>query len=225
MSPRSRRCVSPVELICTRAREAGLVSVVDGAHGTAHVPVDLHALGADFYAGNCHKRLCAPKGSGFLDARPELQDAVDGPIVSWGYGEGATFQMRLERQATRDSSAYLTVPAAIAWQAANEWADVRARCRSLTLEARARLAELTGLEPLAGAFAELLGQMVSVPLPPYDPEELKRRLYDEYRIEIPVFVRDGVPILRASFQGYNDARDLDVLLEALERLLVRQLHA
>ncbi|MDX6511418.1 MAG: isopenicillin-N epimerase [Gaiellaceae bacterium] len=215
----------PVELICRRAREAGIVSIIDGAHATAHVPVDLNALGADFYAGNCHKWLCAPKGSGFLYARTELQDAVDGPIVSWGYADGASFQARIEHQGTRDPAPFLSVPAAIAWQAANDWDDVRARCRALTLEARRRLAELIGLEPLAAASAELLGQMVSVPLPPCDAAELKRRLYDEHRIEIPVFVRDGVPILRASFQGYNDYRDLDVLLEALGQLLVRQVHA
>ena len=96
-----------------RARAEGLISIVDGAHAPAQVPLDLDALGADFYAGNCHKWLCAPKGAGFLHVRPEWQERVDGAITSWGYEEPATFISRTERQGTRDSSAYLSVPAAI----------------------------------------------------------------------------------------------------------------
>ena len=62
--------VLPVEHIVARARELGLVTIVDGAHAPAHVPVDVVALGADFYAGNAHKWLMAPKGAGFLHVRP-----------------------------------------------------------------------------------------------------------------------------------------------------------
>jgi len=76
--------VLPVEEIVARARTLGLVTVVDGAHAPAQVPVGLAQLGADFYAGNCHKWLCAPKGAGFLHARSERRDRVDGAIVSWG---------------------------------------------------------------------------------------------------------------------------------------------
>lgn len=215
----------PVADICTRAREAGLVSVVDGAHAPGHVPIDVHALGADVYAGNCHKWVCAPKGSGFLYARPEHHDSVDGPIVSWGYGDDATFQSRVERQGTRDPAAYLSVPAAIEWQAEHDWDAVRARCRKLTAEARTALAEVARTEPLAPPGDEAALQMVSVPLPPCDSVELKRRLYDEHRIEIPVFDRAHGPLLRASFQGYNDERDLELLLDALRALLPRQVHA
>ena len=57
--------------------------------------------------------------------------------------------------------------------------------------------------------------MVTAELPELDHEELKRRLYDEHRIEIPVQRWDGRPVIRASFQGYNDEADLDVLMETL----------
>jgi selenocysteine lyase/cysteine desulfurase len=85
--------------------------------------------------------------------------------------------------------------------------------------AQERLARITGIEPLAPP--ELFAQMVSAPLPArLDADALKKRLYDEFRIEIPVPKRGDERFLRASFQGYNDADDLDALLAALEPLLL-----
>lgn len=204
----------PVEAIVARARAERLVTIVDGAHAPGHVPVELGRLGADVYAGNCHKWICAPKGAGFLHVRRELQERAGGIIVGWGYAEGGgTFRSRGEEQGTRDPSAYLTVPTALDWLAAHDWDSVRRRCRALVREARDRLAELTGLEPLAPDG--FLGQMASVPLPPGHGKELQRRLFDEHRIEVPVFPRDGSPLLRVSIQGYNDEGDVDALLDAL----------
>jgi isopenicillin-N epimerase len=211
--------VFPVAELCARAREAGIVTIVDGAHAPGQVPVDLDALGADFYAGNCHKWLCAPKGAGFVWVRPELQDAIEPLVVSHGWRDRmAPFPLRHRWRGTVDPSAWLSVPAAIEFQKRHRWHHVRRRCHRLAEEARVRLAELTGLEPLA-PDERWLGQMVAAPLPPCEPEELKRRLYDEHRIEIPVQLRDGRPLIRASFQGYNDGSDLDRLLAALEALL------
>jgi len=197
----------PVEEIVAHARSLGLTTIVDGAHAVAQVDLDLDALGADFYSGNCHKWLCAPKGAGFLYVRPELQERVDGTITSWGYEEPATFISRTERQGTRDSSAYLTVPAAIAFAREH---DERERCVALAREARRDLCELLGTEPIAPESMVL--QMASVRLPESDTD-LNRRLFDEHRIEIPVS-HDGT-LLRLSIAPYNVRADVDRLLEAL----------
>ncbi len=210
--------VLPAADLCARAREAGVVSIVDGAHVPGQLPLDLASFGADVYVGNCHKWLCAPKGSAFFWVRPELQGSMEALSIGWGFGDDSTFLTRNERQGTRDPAAYLAVPDAIAWQAEHDWDAERARCHGLALAARERLAAVTGLEPLAPP--ELLGQMAAAPLPAgLDAEALKARLYDEHRIELPVLERGDERFLRASFQGYNDESDLDALVDALDLLL------
>ena len=196
----------PVEELCARAREYGIATIIDGAHVPGHVPLDLHALDVDYYAGNCHKWLCAPKGAGFLYVRRELQDAIQPAIVGWGFEGDASFLSRHQKQGTRDPAAYLTVPDAIEWQLGHDWDTVRERCVDLA----ARTPERLGLEPLGTGL-----QMVTMRLPEDVPEDLQEQLYDAYRIEIPV--ADGT--IRASFQGYNDESDLDRLLDALKALL------
>jgi isopenicillin-N epimerase len=201
----------PVEDIVARARSEGFVTIVDGAHAVAQVDLDLAALGADFYAGTCHKWLCAPKGSGFLYVRPDWQERTHGPIVSWGYAEPATFISRTQKQGTRDSSAYLSVPAAIEFFREH---DSRERCVELAREARRELCELLGTEPLAPE--EQILQMASVRLPQADPT-LSQRLFDDHRIEIPTMLDDG--LLRISAALYTEREDVDRLLAALGAVL------
>jgi isopenicillin-N epimerase len=206
----------PVEEICRRAQGAGILAVVDGAHAPGQVDVDLATLGADFYSGNCHKWICAPKGAGFLWARPEHQAELAPLVVGWSERED-TFAARHRWQGTQDPAAYLAVPAAIRFLAEHDWGSVRRRCHDLAVEAGRRLSEL-GLAQLA-PDETWLGQMVAVELPDEcDTDELKRRLYDEHRVEVPVQRWHGQPLLRASFQGYNDEGDLEALAEALARL-------
>jgi isopenicillin-N epimerase len=163
-----------------------------------------------------HKWLCAPKGAGFLYVRRELQREVHPLVYSWGYeGDDPSFLTRHEKQGTRDPSAFLTVPAAIEWQREHGWDSVRNRCHDLARRARYEL----DLEPIAPDSTEFFRQMVTLRLPSTAPEDLQERLYDEHRIEVPVFERAGDRFIRPSFQGYNDAGDLERLKTALAALL------
>lgn len=204
--------VFPVDEICRRARAAGILAAVDGAHAPGQVGVNLETLGADFYSGNCHKWLGSPKGAGFVWVRPEHQAAMEPLVLGWSEREDE-FAARHRWLGTQDPAAYLAVPAAIDFQAEYDWNEVRARCHALAVEAGRRLAEL-GIAPLA-PDESWLGQMVAAELPECDTDDLKRRLYDEHRIEIPVQRWHGRPLIRASFQGYNDSDDLDALVAAL----------
>lgn len=215
--------ILPVAQVVARAKAAGLVTVVDGAHAPGQVDVDLHGLGVDFYGGNCHKWLCAPSGAGFLYARRDVQSLIEPLVVSWGWQARdpgpSRFVDEQERQGTRDYSAYLTVPAAIAYQAERNWPRVRAECHKLVRYARERLAELTGLPPLAADGPDWFAQMVTAPLPPCDGAALAARLREEHRIEIPVTPWNGREFIRISAQGYTTRAEIDALLAALAALL------
>ena len=214
----------PVQAICRRARAAELLCIVDGAHAPGHIPLNLAAIGADIYTGACHKWLCAPKGAAFLYARPEVQRWLEPLVVSWGYQSdqpsGAQFVDYHEWQGTRDLAAFLTVPAAITFQAQHNWDAVRQQCHRLASDTRQRLNALTGLEPICPDSPPWFTQMFAVRLPTHtDLEALKRQLYDAYRIEVPVVLWKHQKFLRVSFQGYNTPEDADTLVAAVERLL------
>jgi isopenicillin-N epimerase len=203
--------VLPIEEICAAARERGVLAIVDGAHAPGQIPLDLEALGADVYTGNCHKWLCAPKGAGFLWARPEHQAWIEPLVVSWGYRDEADFAERHGWQGTRDPAAYLAVPSAIDVHATF---DAVAQ-RELADEAERQLAGL-GLTRVPGTPAPF---MRAVELPPGDPDELWARLYAESRVEVPVYEWDGRRLLRVSIGPYNDESDVARLVEALQVLL------
>jgi len=207
--------VLPVEEIVARARARGLVTVVDGAHAPAQVPVNLATLGADFYSGNAHKWLGAPKGAGFLHVQPAHQDRVDAAIVSWGYGGGNTFAQRVEKQGTRDPAAWLAIPDAIHFQAERDWDAVRDRCRRLARAARRALCDLLGTEPLAPE--SMVAQLATVRLPHPAPD-LSAQLFTQHHIEIPVAGPDR-DLLRLSVAGYTTREEIDRLLTALAREL------
>ena len=199
--------VLPVQEICTAARQAGVLSIVDGAHVPGHIAVNLSSLGADVYAGNCHKWLCAPKGSGFLWARPEHQEWIEPLVVSWGYHEAAGFGERHGWQGTRDPSAYLAVPRAIEVHASF---DLEA-ARTLADEAERRLAPY-GLRPLRGARSPL---MRALTVRSADAARLQTRLYEEHRVEVPVYEWEDTTLMRVSIGPYNDESDVERLATAV----------
>jgi len=217
----------PIAELCRRARDAGIISIIDGAHTVGQIPLDMQAIGADFYASNAHKWLCAPKGSAFLYARPEMQHLVEPLVVSWGYESerpsASRFVDEQEWTGTRDIAAYLTVPEAIKFCAEHHWDDVRMRCHALVQYARERITGLTGLPPISPDSTDWYMQMVTVPLPPIDTTKdafgrvlLQARLMDEFKIEVPIFVWNGKPYIRVSIQAYNTQEDVERLVEALE---------
>lgn len=222
--------VLPVAAMCRRARAAGLLSVIDGAHAPGQIDLALDELGADFYAGNCHKWMCAPKGSGFLYARPEHHEALQGLVVSWGYHAelhddtahdpytGADLLARRHQwQGTRDLAGFLAVPAAIGFLRRHAPPERRAACHSLAIETQRRAGEITGIPPLAAAAS--FGQMVAIGLPPCDPAAVQVELFRRFRIEVPCFPFAGRPLVRPSFHVYNTPEDADALIGALARLV------
>lgn len=225
--------------IARRARAAGILTLVDGAHAPGQIDLDLDTLGVDFYTGNLHKWLSAPKGAGFLWARREVQGLIEPLVVSWGWGPernmftGSDFVDALEWQGTDDFSAFLAVPAAIAFQREQGWDGVRAACRARLARTLAEMEEITGvatayLEQGSGkkekgetaaalmGCAEMPPQVGVIPLPPgVDAFALKARLWDRHRIEIPAIAWRGRSFLRLSVQGYVSDEELGRFVAAV----------
>lgn len=221
--------IFPVAEICRRAAQQGILTVIDGAHAPGQIDLNLEEIGADFYVGNCHKWLCAPVGAGFLYARPERQPLLEPLVVSWGWQarrpSGSPFQDYFEWIGTDDPAAYLSVPAAIAFQAQHNWLAVRAACHQLAAEARQRIGALTGLPHISPDSADWWAQMFAAPLPISSVaamETLKARLWDEYQVEAPLIPWNDRFFIRVSIQAYNSPHDVDRLLDGLTRLLVSQ---
>ncbi len=214
----------PVKALCTEARSRGIITMIDGAHGPGQLPLDLNALGADYYTGNCHKWLLSPKGSGFLYVRKEYQEGIKPLVVSWGWGENCPYQSDtrmlglLEYWGTKDPAAYLSVPRAINFQVENEWETVRKSSQELLGKALSEIRKLTGMPSIYGKPGQNgYAQMAAVELPKsWQPAQLQTWLYDRRRIEIPVIEWKKRWLLRISVQGYNTLEDLEELISALK---------
>lgn len=219
----------PIKEVGERAREAGILTAVDGAHGPGQIPLKLEELGVDFYGGNLHKWLCAPKGTGFLYARADVQQFLKPLIVSWGFEAETPGPSRFidhhEWTGTCDIAAYLSVPAAIKFQEEHNWKEVKRECSEMAHETLMDICAMTGLTPFEQPYPKNsrgVLQMVSAPLPAAtDLPSLKTLLYDKYGIEVPLFLWNGYKLIRVSVQGYNTHKDLKKLMDALiENLLL-----
>jgi isopenicillin-N epimerase len=207
--------VLPVARMIAACHAAGVPVLVDGAHAPGLVPLDLGALGADWYVGNCHKWLMAPKGSGFLWARRDRQAGLHPTVISHPYGEG--FPAEFDYTGTRDSTAWLSVPAALDILAALGGPALMRRNAALARAGGELLAARLGTQ--LGAPAAMSAAMASVRLPWSGPATreasllLRERLIEQHRTDAPVHpIGDGL-WLRISAQAFNELDDYATLAE------------
>ena len=217
----STALIFPIEKIIKLAKEQNILTIIDGAHVPAQIPLNIHELGCDFYTGACHKWLCAPKGSSFLFVKKEHQDWVKPVVVSWGKdGDDPTpseFIQNFQWQGTRDMSAFLTIPTAINFYN-KEIRPYQAACKKIIQDTYSEFPSVLNTEPISAGI-EWLAQLVAHPLPKNIPSNLKKRLWEEYQIEIPVFEWNGQEFVRVSIQVYNTQKDVDLLMSALRSLI------
>ena len=216
----------PVEMICKRARAAGILTIIDGAHAPGQISLDLTDIDPDFYVGNCHKWMQSPKGAGFLYTRRALQTGLEPLVISWGWGENSSFSSGakyldyFEWLGTNDPSAYLSVPAAIQFQERHHWSAIQQQCQQILAAGLKRIDTLTGLESVYSLQAAPFVQMAAVRLPQVrDLSAFQRQLLQQYSIEVPCIEWNGRHFIRISVQGYNTEEDLDALVTAIGKLL------
>ncbi|MDB5398084.1 MAG: aminotransferase class V-fold PLP-dependent enzyme [Rhodopila sp.] len=205
--------VLPVQRIVAACHAAGVAVLIDGAHAPGQVDLDLTAIGADWYVGNCHKWLCAPKGCAFLHAAPARQAGLHPGTISHGYGQG--FLAEFDWTGTTDPSRFLAVTEAIAFHHRLGGAALRDRNRTLA----ARGAELIAqrLNTQVGTRGPVAGAMATVRLPVEDASPahamaIRQRLMAA-GTDAPVHALDGALWLRLSAFAYNEVDDYVRLAE------------
>ncbi len=212
--------VLPLQRIIAVCHDAGVPVLVDGAHGPGQVALDMRALGADWYVGNCHKWLCAAKGCGFLWAAPERQAGLHPVTISHGFGGG--FLAEFDWTGTRDCSAWLSVDVAIDFHARLGGTVLRERNVALAAAATSLLSRRLNTEPGAtGAMAGAMG-LVRLPLTGVVTAERSaqvRELLLDAGTDAPTHVIDDALWLRLSAHAYNEISDYERLAEIVARVL------
>jgi isopenicillin-N epimerase len=212
--------VLPVKRMIAACHVAGVPVLIDGAHAPGQVTVDVVDLDADWYVGNCHKWLMAPKGCGFLYARADRQDDIHPVAISHGYQKG--FLAEFDWTGTCDPSAFLAVTTAIDFHHRLGGAALRARNAALAAEAATMVAGRLGTE--AGAGNELSGAMSLVRLPVTGTvsEERALRLREDMLnsgTDVPLHAHDGSIWMRLSAQAYNEMDDYRKLADMVGMVL------
>jgi isopenicillin-N epimerase len=226
--------ILPIERLVRELAGRGVDVLVDGAHAPGMVPLDLNALGAAYYSGNCHKWLCAPKGSAFLWVRRDRQQDVRPLTISHGASvtraERSRFRLEFDWTGTSDPTAWLTVPRAIEYLASlvpGGWPALMARNHALALEARRLVCTAAGTPPPCPD--DMVGSLASIVLPDGPtrdigwrrPDPIQRRLFDGWGIEVPVMSWPAAPrrLVRISAQLYNRLDHYATLADALGKEL------
>ena len=223
--------IFPVAELVRRLGERGIDTLVDGAHAPGMLPLDLRALGAAYYTGNCHKWLCTPKGSAFLHVRGDRHERMQ-PLAH-GHGlnsprtDRSAFRRRMDFTGTDDPSAFLCIPAALRFLGSllrGGWPALMQHNHDLVVRGRRRLLDALGIGPPAPDF--MLGSLASVPLPEREVavpavgpfwHPLQRELLERHRIEVPVMIFPQSPrqLVRISAQVYNSEEEYARLAAAL----------
>jgi isopenicillin-N epimerase len=208
--------VFPVRELTALCHEAGANVLIDGAHAPGMLSLDIASIGADWYVGNCHKWLMAPKGSGFLWASPAKRADTHPLVISHGYGQG--FDAEFDWVGTRDPTAWLTVPAAIDFHVRSGGHLLRERNVRLARQAADLLAKRWNTE--RGSGDGLTGSMSTVRLPLVGEVTLERALAirgalrRDHRIDAAVTAFKGSLWVRLSAQAYNEIGEYERLADA-----------
>ncbi len=209
--------VLPVGTLVARCRTKGAAVLVDGAHAPGALPLDLEAIGADWYVGNLHKWAQAPRSCAILWASPARQATMHPPVLSWFLDQG--FTAEFDMVGTRDYSPFLAAPEGWRFMDSLGLDAMRAHNHALVWRGTRMVAERWG-----GRFEvdeALVGCMAALELPlslgttADDAMRLRDALWFEDRIEVGVHpIRDHI-WMRVAAQAYNDDADFERLADAV----------
>ncbi|MBT6904955.1 MAG: aminotransferase class V-fold PLP-dependent enzyme [Gemmatimonadetes bacterium] len=225
--------ITPIKELAALAHEHGAMIAIDGAHAAGQIPLDLTAYNCDFYGGNCHKWLCAPKGTGFLHVQPAVQGKLHHIAVSHGYDKdgptrndqslleikGQPFMWQLTSIGTRELSCFGAVAEAVVLQNEIGKEKIAARGRQLAAYLRQKMADTGWVDPLYSPHPELSNSLSTFCLKGFGEVNPGQALYERYKITTPIW-GEAEPgyTQRVSTHIYNHFADIDRMVEALAEI-------
>lgn len=219
--------VLPAAELCRAAKARGIITVIDGAHAPGMIPLSMHEIGADFYAGNCHKWMMAPIGAGFLYVADRYQAEVSPLVTSWGWEfpaeaidvdsgwGGSQWSQRVEFQGTADRTPQLVIPDAINFRHQIGESAVHERTKRLAAHARESLIA-AGLQPYLPDA--LTGMMTAFEVPSVDPARAREWVWNAHRISVPFTRAAGKSFLRISTAWFNTRWEIEELARVIPEI-------
>jgi isopenicillin-N epimerase len=209
----------PISRLIAACRQAGVRVLIDGAHAPGMVSLDVAGLGADWYVGNCHKWLFAPRGCAFLWASSAAQRDLRPPVVSHAWKDG--FTAAFAWTGTRDVSAYLALEAALEFRRSCGERRIVEHNHGLVCEGAEYL--VRQWRSRIGAPRDHCGAMAAVELAGFAGDEnaaarLRRVLWEKARVDVPILSWRGRFWTRLSAQIYNVFEDYEALAHAIAAL-------
>ena len=220
----------PFEELTSFFEDQGVEVLLDAAHGIGMIPLDLETLGASYVTSNCHKWLCAPKGTAFLYVREDKQNKIQPLTISHGHtfplGNTTRFRHEFDWTGTQDISGWCALPAVIEGMAKlvdGGWGAIMQHNHDLALQGRDILCERLGIEQPCPD--EMIACISTIRLPGeipskekmHEPDPLHHILSEKYNIQVPVWSWPSPAgrYLRISAQLYNSIEQYEQLAEAL----------
>lgn len=220
----------PFERLVELLEKKGVSVLLDAAHGIGMIPLHLDEMGASYTTSNCHKWLCAPKGSAFLHVRKDHQEKIHPLTISHGMtfplGDTTRFRHEFDWTGTRDISAWCSIPATIECMAEmidGGWPAIMQHNHDLAMKGRDILCDRLGIEaPCPESMISCIATMMLPPgehggIPLHEPDPLHSVLQEKYGIQVPVWSWDSPKgrYFRISAQLYNHEDEYHYLAEAL----------
>ncbi|HEY2032469.1 MAG TPA: aminotransferase class V-fold PLP-dependent enzyme [Rhizomicrobium sp.] len=212
--------IFPVAEIVKAAHTRGIAVLVDGAHVPGHLPLSVEAIGADWYTGNAHKWLFAPKGCGLLWTAPRRQAQTLPVVLSHGAPDGYTHAF--DWIGTRDVTPWLCFEAAARFHDSLGGESLVTRNRDLAAKASETLADELGM--IVTAPVTMRGAMACLtsrpsPVEPGRAASFIARIRECCGAIIPAYVFEDAFCIRISAQIYNEMHDYESLAKAFPTAL------
>lgn len=221
--------ILPVAQLISLCHAHGVMVLVDGAHALGQVPVNVAALGADFWLGNGHKWLYSPKGSAVLWVRADRQSLIEPTTISWEGRGDSHFQLSFSYTGTTDMTRYLAMSAALDYRASiGSEAEIMEYMHELAVSGGRALAAAWETELLFDDTARFAA-MVDVRVPTTNATlalSIGAALMQRYNTFVPIYdlshVGGAVPNVfyaRVSAQVYTELSDFEFLAAAVKEII------